>query len=224
MRFRASLCLLVLLLAAPADALEEDLVGQEKALQDRLVQLRAEIKSVEAELERVQQRIAQAPAGEVLYRFESRGPCLYDPTASAAAGCSLGPSGVYSVLSYDSERNRFTVRDPSGRLAVARIDPVDYSGPGPRVTFVADIDRIRSEERAKQLRTKYGDKPLTEEIVSRKIRIGMTAEMVRDSWGPPRDVNRTILPTVTKEQWQYEASFVYFECRGGACVVTAIQN
>ena len=52
----------------------------------------------------------------------------------------------------------------------------------------------------------------------------MTAEMVRDSWGPPRDVNRTILPTVTKEQWQYEASFVYFECSGGACVVTAIQN
>ena len=49
-----------------------------------------------------------------------------------------------------------------------------------------------------------------------RIAIGMTAEQVRASWGPPHDINRTVTANSVREQWVYgygasTRKYVYFE-------------
>jgi ribosomal protein L37AE/L43A len=55
-----------------------------------------------------------------------------------------------------------------------------------------------------------------DEIINRimdgKISIGDTSEMVREAWGVPEDINRTITAYGTSEQWVYGGGcYVYFE-------------
>jgi hypothetical protein len=58
-------------------------------------------------------------------------------------------------------------------------------------------------------------------IRTNRIRIGMSPDMVRMSWGDPEDINRTIYTFGVHEQWVYGIGcYVYFE--DGK--VTAIQN
>ena len=54
-----------------------------------------------------------------------------------------------------------------------------------------------------------------------KVRIGMTKEMCRESWGEPEDINKTTGSYGTHEQWVYGyGSYLYFE--NGK--LTTIQN
>ena len=48
-------------------------------------------------------------------------------------------------------------------------------------------------------------------ILSNKVQIGMTKEMVRESWGDPDDINRTIGSFGVHEQWCYGYQYLYFE-------------
>ncbi len=76
------------------------------------------------------------------------------------------------------------------------------------------------ENRKIRLVEKYGS--LTgKTIIDSKISIGMTKEMVIDSWGKPSDINTTITEYGVHEQWVYgSGSYVYFEDG----IVTTIQN
>lgn len=44
-----------------------------------------------------------------------------------------------------------------------------------------------------------------------KIWKGMTADMVLDSWGNPREINRVISGNDIKEEWLYNTSLLYIE-------------
>jgi len=58
---------------------------------------------------------------------------------------------------------------------------------------------------------KYGDKwgKLVDEG---KIQLGMTKEMVEDSWGKPDDINRSVGSWGVHEQWIYSSgTYLYFE-------------
>ena len=73
------------------------------------------------------------------------------------------------------------------------------------------------------LRKEWGDK--VDLIKQGKIRVGMTKEQVRISWGNPNDINRTTTMYGTREQWvykgyDYDRDYVYFD--GDIC--TTIQN
>ena len=57
-------------------------------------------------------------------------------------------------------------------------------------------------------------------IVDGYIKIGMTKQMCRESWGEPDEINRTITSYGSSEQWCYGYSYVYFEGNK----ITAIQN
>lgn len=58
-------------------------------------------------------------------------------------------------------------------------------------------------------------------ICNKEVAIGMTMDMVRDSWGKPTDVNRTRYSWGTNEQWVYGlGKYIYFENNK----VTAIQD
>lgn len=48
-------------------------------------------------------------------------------------------------------------------------------------------------------------------ITQQKIKLGMTPEQTRLSWGEPDDINRTVGSFGTYEQWVYAGNYVYFE-------------
>ncbi len=49
------------------------------------------------------------------------------------------------------------------------------------------------------------------QILNGEIYIGMSREMVRASWGDPRDINRSVGSWGVHEQWVYYRTYVYFE-------------
>ena len=53
-------------------------------------------------------------------------------------------------------------------------------------------------------------KKFTDTIRKGKIMIGMTKEMVRLSWGPPKKINRTVTANTVSEQWIYGERYLYF--------------
>lgn len=57
------------------------------------------------------------------------------------------------------------------------------------------------------------DSQTKESVLRGAVSIGMTAEMVRASWGPPEDVNRSVGSWGVYEQWVYgdHSRFLYFE-------------
>lgn len=56
-------------------------------------------------------------------------------------------------------------------------------------------------------------------ILAGKVKVGMTKEMCKLSWGEPQDINKTITSGKTKEQWVYSDNYLYFD--NG--ILTAIQ-
>lgn len=90
---------------------------------------------------------------------------------------------------------------------------------------VAKEKKLAEEERAKQERKvklikKYG-KNYADLIIQRRVKIGMTAEMCREAWGSPNDINRSTGPWGVHEQWCYDwGGYLYME--NGK--LTSIQN
>jgi len=60
------------------------------------------------------------------------------------------------------------------------------------------------------LENKYGSS-VAARLVAGKIWKGMPAEMVRDSWGNPRKINRVIAGNKIKEEWIYRSTWLYIE-------------
>lgn len=70
-----------------------------------------------------------------------------------------------------------------------------------------ELAENRAERRAlliKKYGTEHGDK-----ISKGQIWLGMTKEMVEDSWGKPSEVNRSVGSWGVKEQWVYYNSYLY---------------
>ena len=60
------------------------------------------------------------------------------------------------------------------------------------------------------LENKYGTN-LAAKLMEGKIWKGMDAEMVKDSWGRAEKINRVIRGNVTKEEWIFKNTWLYFE-------------
>ncbi len=67
----------------------------------------------------------------------------------------------------------------------------------------------RETARRAALIQKYGP-VIGKQIIEKKIWIGMTAEMARESWGKPETINRTVTPLSDQEQWVYGSTYLYF--------------
>ena len=85
---------------------------------------------------------------------------------------------------------------------------------------VKTLDIAAKNKRKADLTQKYGVSNASL-ILEGKIRIGMTRNMCRDSWGEPNRINTTITTYGTSEQWVYGYSYVYFDEKGQ---ITTIQN
>ena len=85
---------------------------------------------------------------------------------------------------------------------------------------VKALDIAEKNKRNANLTRKYGASS-AKLILQGKIRIGMTKNMCRDSWGEPDDINTSTGSFGVHEQWVYGmSSYLYFE--NG--ILTSIQN
>ncbi|AWB24804.1 DUF2845 domain-containing protein [Methylobacterium currus] len=70
--------------------------------------------------------------------------------------------------------------------------------------FLHHLSKVRARKRRRDdLLTKYGDEAIVDRIVAAKMWQGMTAEMLRDSWGEPDDIGSDVYKTRTTETWKY---------------------
>lgn len=65
------------------------------------------------------------------------------------------------------------------------------------------IKQHNTRTRRKRLVAKYGDAELVDLIMAKRIRQGMTAEQLTDSWGRPVDVDEKVYKTKTKYTFKY---------------------
>jgi hypothetical protein len=71
--------------------------------------------------------------------------------------------------------------------------------------------KILAQQRESSLIKKYGSE-IAKKILAEKIWLGMTDEMAKESWGNPKDINRSVYTWGVHEQWVYESStYLYFE-------------
>ena len=66
------------------------------------------------------------------------------------------------------------------------------------------------QSRFSYLENKYGSN-MANRIFSGKIWKGMNSEMVKDSWGTADKINRIISGNITKEEWIFRNTWLYFE-------------
>lgn len=64
--------------------------------------------------------------------------------------------------------------------------------------------------RFQYLENKYGQS-MASRLYEGKIWKGMNAEMVKDSWGSPKKINRVISGNVVKEEWFFGGTWLHFQ-------------
>jgi hypothetical protein len=78
--------------------------------------------------------------------------------------------------------------------------------------------RVFSKDGAENYIKRFGKENFNT-ILQAKLKIGMTAEMCKLSWGRPKSINETITSGNKTEQWVYKDNYLYFD--NG--ILTAIQ-
>lgn len=71
-------------------------------------------------------------------------------------------------------------------------------------------EQVQQGSRFSYLESKYGSN-MAARLIAGKIWKGMNAEMVKDSWGIALTINRNILGNITKEEWIFKNTWLYFE-------------
>lgn len=74
----------------------------------------------------------------------------------------------------------------------------------------AKEDETKREIRKNSLIEKFG-KVNAQKILDEKIWLGMTDKMARESWGNPKEINRSVGSWGIHEQWIYNNTYLYFE-------------
>jgi len=75
-------------------------------------------------------------------------------------------------------------------------------------------ERLRQaeERRRREITAKPWPDDIKQAVVARKVKIGMTAEQARMSWGTPERINETLTRSGTQVQWIYGSNqYLYFE-------------
>ena len=126
------------------------------------------------------------------------------------------PSGsIVNVLESDSTYFKVGFEENEGyifkRDAIINNIPVEITPSNQQVNpqQVEQPAEQRQVSRFTYLENKYGTN-MAARLAAGKIWKGMSAEMVKDSWGSPAKINR-IIGNVVKEEWIYKNSWLYIE-------------
>ena len=122
---------------------------------------------------------------------------------------------VAIVLAVDSTYLKVAYGDFEGYIfrRDAKISnlPVEIAPPG-RSAVKQQVEQPAEQSQVSRftyLENKYGSN-MAARLASGKIWKGMSAEMVRDSWGKPAKINR-IIGEIVKEEWIYKNTWLYIE-------------
>ena len=74
----------------------------------------------------------------------------------------------------------------------------------------AQPEQEQQVSRFTYLENKYGTN-MAAKLMAGKIWKGMYAEMVKDSWGKAEKINRIVSGDITKEEWIFKNTWLYFE-------------
>jgi len=74
------------------------------------------------------------------------------------------------------------------------------------VTQQEDTNRQAQQQANTQQRARFA-----ELIQQHRFAVGMTADQVRESIGPPSRINRTVGRNYTSEQWIYSETYLYLD-------------
>lgn len=72
------------------------------------------------------------------------------------------------------------------------------------------VSNYLSERARRQYVEANPEDPFNEAILDGRVKIGMNAEQVRASWGPPKDVFRHLNAVSTRETYHYPERRVHF--------------
>jgi hypothetical protein len=135
------------------------------------------------------------------------------------------PSGsVVEILDSDSTYFKVAYEDYEGfiikRHAVinevsAAVEPVPQvveEQPVAKEQEPVQIQPVQEQKisRFTFLESKYGSNTAAK-LMAGKIWKGMAAEMIRDSWGNPKKINRVISGNLVKEEWIFKNTWLYIE-------------
>ena len=127
------------------------------------------------------------------------------------------PSGsVVDVTGSDSTYYKVVFEENEGyifkRHAVLNESPV-VTKPATQKQEVQQEEQAVPQQQVSRftyLENKYGTS-MAVKLISGKIWKGMTAEMVRDSWGTPQKINRVVSGNTLKEEWIFKNTWLYIE-------------
>jgi hypothetical protein len=136
------------------------------------------------------------------------------------------PNGsVVEVLDSDSTYYEVLFEDYEGFILKRHADinePGTYAEPVPEMVESVPVAKEQEPARTQQpveeqkvsrftyLENKYGSN-MAAKLMEGKIWKGMDAEMIRDSWGNPRKINRVISGNLIKEEWIFNNTWLYIE-------------
>lgn len=130
------------------------------------------------------------------------------------------PNGsVVEVLGSDSAYYQVIYEDNEGYIlkkhASLNSKPDKELSQKPQPDVQQESRQVQPEQRQRISRFSYLERKYGSNVASRliegKIWLGMTAEMVKDSWGSPQKINRVISGNYIKEEWTYNNTWLYIE-------------
>ncbi len=104
------------------------------------------------------------------------------------------------IESRHAELRRSPIAAPSvmQQQAIQGPDNAGYQQSKPKMTRFEYLER------------KYGSS-MAEKLYAGKIWRGMNSQLVSDSWGSPKKINRVISGNIVKEEWIYRDTWLFFQ-------------
>jgi hypothetical protein len=126
----------------------------------------------------------------------------------------LGSDSTYLHVTYEEEDGY--IQRKHATLSNAAVAPSINERKTGTIQQTRPVERPTQQaqrpvtDRRTYLTKKYGSDIASRMMAMKKWK-GMTAEMVQDSWGSPKKINRVISGNDVKEEWIYSSSWLYIE-------------
>lgn len=125
----------------------------------------------------------------------------------------LGSDGTFLNVSFRGLEGYIYASHAEVHRPVAETKPVPRPVPQKAyddqdVPSTRPVQQRQRVSRYEYLMNKYGNSVATE-LYAGKIWKGMTGQMVKDSWGSPKKINRVISGNNIREEWIYQNTWLY---------------
>lgn len=118
----------------------------------------------------------------------------------------LGSDSTYLKVKSEDNEGYIFKRDATINYTPAEVTPNNQQENKEQAEQQTDQNQV---SRFTYLENKYGTS-MAARLAEGKIWKGMTAEMVRDSWGNPAKINR-VIGNIVKEEWIFKNTWLYIE-------------